>query len=103
MMNPTKKAISTKLLDEVLGEKVQLVCKQHNYVAGARHGQAKGCYQCIYVDFVYKFCKTKPENRAEMLDQFEAIVRAMCELEDEGKLDIHLYPHPIVEITKDAS
>ena len=102
-MNPSKKALNTKLLDEVLGEKVTLICEKHGYVAGAKVGQHLGCSQCVFVDFVYKFAKTRPEKRAEMLDQFEALVKTMCELEDEGKLDIHIYPQPTVEITKDAA
>lgn len=59
-----------------------------------------GCSKCIFVDFVFMFAKTPPEKRAEQLDQFEALIHGMCELENEGKLDVHIYPHPEVLIEK---
>lgn len=91
------------LVSEILDpQKVTLVCGKHNHVAGGvrRH---TGCSRCIMVDFVAMFAKTPPEKRQEALDQFEALVHAMCEADDEGTFDINIYKHPTVVIEKDAA
>jgi hypothetical protein len=99
MSNPTKKAVNSQLLAEVLDpNKVTLVCEIHNYVAGSGARRNLGCKKCIMVDYIYMIAKTPPEKRAETLDRFEALVKAMCELEDEGQLDVQIYDRPQIEI-----
>lgn len=94
---------STALLNDVLDpDKIQLVCQQHNYVAGGTARRHTGCVKCITVDYIYMFAKTPPELRQERLDQFEALIHTMCELEEQGKLNIDISRHPAIHIEKDA-
>lgn len=79
-----------------------LECEIHHYVPGRDVRRHTGCKQCIMADYVKMFAETPPELRAERLDQFEALIHTMCELEDEGKLDITLQRHPTIQIEKDA-
>lgn len=98
-MNPTKKYGNSALLNEVLDpNKVTLVCEVHNYVAGSGVRRNMGCKKCIMVDYIYMFAKTPPEKRAEALDKFEGLVRAMCELEEKGELKVNIYDKPEIQI-----
>lgn len=94
---------NAKLLTEVLDKnKVMLTCSIHNYVAGRDIRRHTGCKQCIMADYIKMFAEMPPEVRQERLDQFEGLVHAMCELEDAGKLDMHVNRQPIIEVEKDA-
>jgi hypothetical protein len=90
------------LADVLDPRKVILECEVHHYVPGRDIRKHTGCKQCIMADYVKMFAETPPELRAERLDQFEALIHTMCELEDEGKLDITLQRHPTIQIEKDA-
>ena len=93
---------STRLADVLDPNKVQLMCEIHNYVPGRDIRKHTGCAKCIMADYVKMFAETPPELRQERLEQFEALVHTMCELEDQGKLDIKLDRHPGLVIEKDA-
>lgn len=96
-------ASRARYLTEVLDpRKIQLTCSIHNYLPGRDIRQHTGCPQCIMADYVKMFAETPPELRAERLDQFEALIQTMCELEDKGKLDITLQRSPTLVIEKDA-
>jgi len=89
-------------MDVLDPRKVQLMCKVHNYVPGRDVRKHLGCVQCITADYVKMFAETPPELRQERLDQFEALIHTMCELDDQGKLDVTLQRHPTLIIEKDA-
>lgn len=52
-----------------------------------------------YVDFIARQPAAKQE---EALSKLEALVHGLCELDDEGKLDINFTRHPVIEIEKDG-
>jgi len=94
---------SPTYLNEILDpNKVQVICEIHNYLPGRDIRRHVGCANCIKADFIKMFAETPPELRAERLDQFEALIQTLCELEDKGKLDITLQRHPTIQIEKDA-
>lgn len=94
---------SAAYLNDVLDpNKVILTCEIHHYVPGREVRKNLGCKQCIMADYVKMFAETPPELRQERLDQFEALIQTMCELDDKGKLDITLQRHPTITIEKDA-
>lgn len=53
-------------------------------------------------DYVWMFATMAPERRAEALEEFEGLVHALCELEDEGKLDISLQRHGTVTVERNV-
>ena len=81
---------------------ITLLCEVHNYSPGGAPRLHMDCKQCILVDFIYMIAKLPKEQQMEKFEEFEAIVTAMCELEDEGQLDISLMRHPIVTIERDV-
>lgn len=94
---------SNAYLAEVLDpRKVMLECEIHHYLPGRDIRKHLGCKHCLMADFVKMFAETPPELRQERLDQFEALIHTMCELEDAGKLDIKLQRYPTLTIEKDA-
>lgn len=104
MTNPTVKVRDPRVLGELLkGDKVKLVCEIHNYVAGGVPRKHTGCQKCIMVDFIAMIAKVPPAQQLEEWEKFEGIVRAMCELEDEGNLDINLTQHPEITIERNVS
>ena len=92
----------TNISDVLDPNKVQLTCEIHNYVPGRDIRKHIGCAKCIMADYVKMFAEMPADVRQERLDQFEALVRTMCELEDQGKLDISIPRHPELHIEKDA-
>lgn len=106
-MKPQKQPVRPDKTAEVVahlldGDKVALICSLHNYTPGGEPRRHTGCVQCIMCDFVYMFANTPVEKQKEDLDRFEALIHALCELEDEGKLDVNIQRHPTLTIEKDA-
>jgi len=95
-------ASQARLADILDPNKVVLTCEIHHYVPGRDIRKHTGCKQCIMADFIAMFAQTPPELRQERLDQFEALIHTMCELDDQGKLDVTLQRHPTLIIEKDA-
>lgn len=52
-------------------------------------------------DYIHMFATMAPERRAEALDEFEGLVHALCELEDEGKLDIKVNRGQQISVERD--
>lgn len=70
-------------------DKIKLVCSAHSAFTF-------GCAQCNMVNFVTMIARSK--NPREDFERLEALVHAMCELEDDGKLDIQLQRHPTITV-----
>lgn len=103
MPTPTSKILSDQTVMNALDpKKVVLTCGLHNYVPGRDVRRHTGCAKCIMCDFVYMFARVPPERQREELDRFEGLIRSMCELDSEGKLDISIQRHPTISIEKDA-
>lgn len=103
MIDPTtKRTLSDEHVAQVLDpNKITLICGKHKYTAGDTAHRGVMCADCNRVDFITMFARMDPKIRAEKLDEFEGIVHAMCELEDEGKLDINIYQRPIITFEKE--
>lgn len=91
------------ILAKAFGEQRALItCGLHNYVPGSKHQKPRsGCKNCIEADFIY-ILSTKKGDLKENLDQLEAIIHSLCELDDEGKMDFIL-DKPIITTEKDAA
>lgn len=102
-MNDFHKDRTAELVSNLLsGDKVSLICSVHNYTPGSAPRTHRGCPQCIMCDYVFMFANTPKDRQREALDQFEALIHGLCELEDEGKLDVNIQRHPTMTIERDA-
>jgi len=97
-----------KKLDELLDPtKVTLYCGLHNYFGPAKNGvetkPAQGCPRCWTVLYFHDIANAPPDQRAERMDELEAVVHKMCEMAAKGKWDYEPYRHAKIEIEKDAN
>jgi len=75
--------------------KVTLVCSVHSEFTS-------GCSQCNMVNLVRMVARAPAGKQLEEFEKLEALIHAMCELEDEGKLDVNLQRHPTITIERDV-
>lgn len=106
-----------KIIDEIRGDKVVLICGKHNYVASRRRAngivivppEPRGCAECQQVYFVTDYAFTTPSQRQERLDELEEVIHHTIEYEQKGHFgeDFQLYnPQDSrfrVSIEKDAA
>lgn len=79
-----------------------LICGKHNYVAGSKHQKPRmGCPDCVKVTYIHLIA-TRGGDIKENLDQLEAIIHGLVELDQEGKMDFQI-TRPTIEIEKDAA
>lgn len=80
-------------------KRATLVCGKHNFVAGSKHQKPHmGCPDCIKVTFIHLIA-TRQGDVKENLDQLEAIIHGLVELDQEGKMDFEMQ-RPDIQITK---
>jgi hypothetical protein len=91
------------IISRAFGEQRALpTCGLHNYVPGSKHQSPRaGCKNCIEADFIFILASKKGDLQ-ENLDQFEAIIQSLCELDAEGKMDFVL-DKPVIHTQKDAA
>lgn len=97
-----------KRLEELLDPtKVTIYCGLHNYFGPSKSGAeikpTQGCGRCWTVMYLHDIANTPPDQRAERLDELEAVIHKMCELDAKGKWDYQPYRHSKIEIEKDAN
>lgn len=84
-------------------QKVSVECPVHNYAGlGSKKKPEYGCKMCNEVTFFTILArKSKNSFNKEALEELEACIRAICELEDEGQFDFKVNA-PQFDIQKDA-
>lgn len=84
--------------------KVSVECPVHGYAGiGSKKKPEYGCKTCNEVTFFTILArKSKNSFNKEALDELEAYVRAICELEDEGAFDFKVNA-PTFDVQKDAA
>lgn len=103
MQNPTSRDRTAEVAAHLVdGDKLTLMCSMHNYTPGGTPRRHTGCSQCIMCDYVYMFANTPRDKQKEEFEKFEALIHALVELDNEGRLDINIQRHPTLTIEKDA-
>lgn len=97
---------SSKRLEEIMDPtKVVVYCALHNYFGPSKDGAevkpAQNCQRCWFVLYFHDIVSAPPEDRAQRMDELEAVVHKMCELADKGKWDYEPYRHAKIEIEKE--
>lgn len=77
-----------KVLDGYLDDaRIVLHCGLHQYAGpGSAKPPVEGCERCAHV-MIYTLVARQKGNKLQALDELEAILRALCELDDEGAFD----------------
>src|SRR5579859_1660545 len=95
--------------DVILGDfksetRVVQECKFHGYTGlGSKKKPEYGCEICNFLTFFTLLArKSKTSLNKEALDELEAYITALCELEDEGKFD-WVVDTPEFDIQKNAT
>lgn len=88
-------------------EKIQLVCKKHNYLGGKMPPKTSGCKDCWYAFYVWDLATTPPSQRQQRLDELEEVIHHAIEYEQKGQFtDFKLFepgdPRLKIEYEKDA-
>lgn len=76
-----------RIINEIGGDKVTLLCPRHNYAASKIPPKSSGCAECWRAYFWYDYATTPPHMRAERLDELEAVIHHAAEYERNGKFD----------------
>ena len=86
--------------DAYEGERVTLHCAKHHYFGEGDQTPTVGCKECAQVQLMLIFCRKKGDKQAA-LDELEALIHALCELDDEGSFDYTPDLHIHTETLKD--
>lgn len=72
------------------------MCHVHGYYGQPIPGPTEKCKQCGEV-YLRQILATKSGDYQANLDELEAIIHAMVELDEEGLFDYKPYKHPQIE------
>jgi hypothetical protein len=83
--------------------KVPVVCDEHMYFGDITNRPTQGCPFCWKAYYFKQLADTPPAEHKRFMEELEAVVRQLVELEQKGILQkIQLYDHPDVKIEKNA-
>jgi hypothetical protein len=99
------------ILEEIVSEKLVLICGKHNYTAARKRSNAtvaipptpNGCKQCWEVFYYTDLALTPPNKRQERLDELEEVIHHAVEFEQKGAFDFKADVNPTIKYHKDAA
>lgn len=68
-------------------DRATLYCGTHGYTGAAKSLPTPGCKSCAQVQLMMMFCNNKNPDRKAALDELEAVIHSLCELDAEGQFD----------------